>query len=115
MQQSPSYNELSLPLVCMYFVGMEFVGRMLCEQEAEKKETRRMGMKGHKGLEANKEMVKGCITWAQNVHSGLEKGVIAKGVFSLEESLESLKPLKFSRISRQWSDSPLFSTVWLFS
>ena len=26
--------------------------------------------------------------------SGPEKGVITKGVFSLEESLESLKPLK---------------------
>ena len=48
-------------------------------------------------------------------HPGPEKGVITKGVFSLEKSLESLKSLKFSRISRKWSDSPLFYTVWLFS
>ena len=38
-----------------------------------------------------------------------EKGVITKGVFSLEESLEISK---FSRISRKWSDCPVFSTVW---
>ena len=37
--------------------------------------------------------------------SGPEKGVITKGVFSLENSLESLKS-KFSRISRKWLDSP---------
>ena len=47
--------------------------------------------------------------------SGPEKGVITEGVFSLEESLESLKSLKFSRISRKRSDSPLFSRVWGFS
>ena len=44
--------------------------------------------------------------------SGPKKGVITKGVFSQEESLESLKFSKFSRISRKWSDSPLFSSVW---
>ena len=38
---------------------------------------------------------------------GREKAVIAKGVFSLEKSLESLKSLNFSRVSRKWSDSPL--------
>ena len=41
--------------------------------------------------------------------SGLEEGVITKGVFSLEESLESLNSLE------PWSHSPLFSTVWGFS
>ena len=46
--------------------------------------------------------------------SGPDRGVITKGVFALEESLESLK---FSRISRKWSDSPfkLFSRVCRFS
>ena len=34
------------------------------------------------------------------------------GVFSLEKSLEVSKISKFSRISRKWFDSPLFSTVW---
>ena len=48
--------------------------------------------------------------WDYTIISGPEKGVITKGVFSLEESLESLIS-KFSRISRNWSDSPLFSTV----
>ena len=33
-------------------------------------------------------------------------------VFSLEESLESLKFSKFSRISRRWSESLLFCRVW---
>ena len=44
-----------------------------------------------------------------------KKGVITKGVFSPEESLESLKSRPFSRISGKWPDSPLFSTVWGFS
>ena len=51
-------------------------------------------------------------------HSGPEKGVITKGVSSLEKSLvslTSLNSLEFSRISRQWSDSSSFSTVWGFS
>ena len=35
--------------------------------------------------------------------SGPEKGIITKGVFSLEESLESLKSLnEFSGITRKW-------------
>ena len=38
-------------------------------------------------------------------HLGPEKGVITKGAFSVEESLESLV------ISRKWPDSPLLSTV----
>ena len=45
--------------------------------------------------------------------SGTAKGgAIAKGVFSMEESPESLKSLFFSRISRKWSGAPLFSTLW---
>ena len=44
------------------------------------------------------------ISWA-------EKGIITKGAFSMEESLESLT----FRISREWSDSPLFSTICGFS
>ena len=47
--------------------------------------------------------------------SGPDKGVITKGVFSLEKPLESLKTLEFSRVSRKWPESPLFSTVWGFS
>ena len=50
-----------------------------------------------------------------NFAQGPQKGVITKGVFSPEKSLESLKFSKFSRISRKWSDSSLFSTVWGFS
>ena len=38
-----------------------------------------------------------------------------KGVFSPEKSIESLNISKFSRISRKWSESPFFSTVWQFS
>ena len=53
-------------------------------------------------------------TYMKSVVSGLEKGVITKGVFSLEESLESLESLN-SLESRKWSDSPCFSTVWGFS
>ena len=41
--------------------------------------------------------------------SGPEQGVIANGVFSLDLSLESLES---SRLSRKWSDSPLFATLW---
>ena len=46
----------------------------------------------------------------------LEKGVITKGVFSLEESLESLDSLKFSRISRKWTflKRPLFQKTPFF-
>ena len=52
----------------------------------------------------------------REVKSGPEKGVITKGVFSVEESLESLSKIsKFSKFSRSWLDSPLFSTVWGFS
>ena len=40
--------------------------------------------------------------------SGPAKGVIAKGVFSHEESLQS----PTTKISRRWSDSPMFSTLW---
>ena len=47
--------------------------------------------------------------------SGPEKGVITKGVFSLEEFSRVSKISKFSRISRKWSDYPFFSTVWEFS
>ena len=38
-----------------------------------------------------------------------------KGVFSLEESLESLESLNSLESLEKWSDSPLFSTVWGFS
>ena len=47
--------------------------------------------------------------------SGLEKGVITKGVFSLQESLESLKSLDSLESLENGPDSPLFSTVWGFS
>ena len=51
----------------------------------------------------------------RNDYSGPEKGVITKGVFSLEESLESLKSLNSLESLEKGSDSPLFSTVWRFS
>ena len=43
---------------------------------------------------------KGLLGWGggQEAYSGLEKGVITKGVFSLEGSLESLKSLEDGRI-----------------
>ena len=44
--------------------------------------------------------------------AGPEKGVITKGVFSLEESLESLESLEITRISREWSGSPFFPRLW---
>ena len=56
-------------------------------------------------------ITKGVFSMEESLESP-EKGVITKGVFSMEESLESLN---FSRISRKWSDSPLFSTLWGFS
>ena len=42
-----------------------------------------------------------------------KKGVITKGVFSLEESLESLKFLNcLESLENGRTDSPLFSTLW---
>ena len=47
-----------------------------------------------------------------NCHlSGPEKGVITKGVFSLEKSLESLKSLNSLESLENGPDSPLFSRV----
>ena len=40
-----------------------------------------------------------------------EKGLITKGVFSLEESLVSRKSLNSLESQQKWSDSPLFSTL----
>ena len=45
--------------------------------------------------------------WKHLVRLEREEGVTTKGVFSLEETLASLKSLsKFNSISRKWPDSP---------
>ena len=52
-----------------------------------------------------------CFNWSAE-NRDRKRGHYCQGVFLLEEPLESLQS---SRISRKWSDSPLFSTVWGFS
>ena len=48
---------------------------------------------------------------SQAAHFGARTRGHYERVFSLEESLESLEISQFSRISRTWSDFPLFSAV----
>ena len=48
------------------------------------------------------------------LHRARKKGHYERGLFPGEIS-RIPKISKFSRISRRWSDSPLFSTVWGFS